>query len=57
MDASKQEHVDGNGADRSRRANPWKGILDAARWVMDPGVETPANSIGMPDYVLEGYYL
>jgi putative ABC transport system permease protein len=27
--------------------------IDAAMWVMDPGVETPANSIGMPDYVLD----
>jgi putative ABC transport system permease protein len=27
--------------------------IDAAMWVMDPGVETPVNSIGMPDYVLD----
>ena len=27
--------------------------IDATMWVMDQGVETPANSIGMPDYVLD----
>jgi putative ABC transport system permease protein len=27
--------------------------IDAPMWVMDPSVDTPANSIGMPDYVLD----
>lgn len=27
--------------------------IGASMWVMDPAVQTPANSIGMPDYVLD----
>ena len=27
--------------------------IGASIWVMDPSVQTPANSIGMPDYVLD----
>lgn len=27
--------------------------IDAPMWIMDPSVQTPANSIGMPDYVLD----
>jgi putative ABC transport system permease protein len=27
--------------------------IGASVWVMDPAVQTPANSIGMPDYVLD----
>jgi putative ABC transport system permease protein len=27
--------------------------IGASMWVMDPAVNTPANSIGMPDYVLD----
>lgn len=27
--------------------------IGASMWVMDPGVQTAANSIGMPDYVLD----
>jgi putative ABC transport system permease protein len=27
--------------------------IGAPMWVMDPAVQTVANSIGMPDYVLE----
>ena len=27
--------------------------VGASVWVMDPAVQTPANSIGMPDYVLD----
>ena len=27
--------------------------IGAPMWVMDPGVTTPANTIGMPDYVLD----
>jgi putative ABC transport system permease protein len=27
--------------------------VNAAMWVMDPAVDTPANSVGMPDYVLD----
>jgi len=27
--------------------------IGATMWVMDPAIQTPANSIGMPDYVLD----
>lgn len=27
--------------------------IDAPIWIMDPAVETPANTIGLPDYVLD----
>src|SRR5581483_488519 len=27
--------------------------LGASIWIMDPGVQSAANSIGMPDYVLD----
>ena len=27
--------------------------IGASIWVMDPAVQIPANSIGMPDYVLD----
>jgi putative ABC transport system permease protein len=27
--------------------------IGAAMWVVDPAVQTPVNSIGMPDYVLD----
>ena len=27
--------------------------IGASMWVMDPTVQTPANSIGMPDYILD----
>ncbi len=36
-----------------KRASATVFNLDAAMWIMDPAVQTVANTIGMPDYVLD----
>jgi len=36
-----------------KRASATVFNLDASMWIMDPSVQTVANTIGMPDYVLD----
>lgn len=36
-----------------KRASATVFNLDASMWIMDPAVQTVANTIGMPDYVLD----